>query len=119
MNNITLWNRKRLFLDGLTFVLCFFIVCILLENIFTSSALAQIQLGGKSMMKDMPFLSDMASTAQDILFLASKIMGAGLAFVGVKNAGQRNWDHAIPAFVGGSGLFFLPQIVSALAKMGG
>ena len=119
MKNITLLNKKRLFLDGLTFLLCAFTVCILVDNIFTSSALAQIQLGGKSMMKDMPFLSDMASTAQDILFLTSKVVGAGLAFVGVKNAGQRNWDHAIPAFVGGSGLFFLPQIVSALAKIGG
>jgi hypothetical protein len=83
------------------------------------AAFAQIELGGKSMMKELPFIADMASTAQDILFLSSKVIGAGLAFVGVKNAGQRNWDNAIPAFVGGSGLFFLPQIVSALAKIGG
>lgn len=82
-------------------------------------ALAQIELGGKSMVKDLPFIADMAATAQDILFIASKVIGAGLAFVGVKNAGQRNWEHAIPAFVGGSGLFFLPQIVAALSKMGG
>ena len=83
------------------------------------AAFAQIELGGKSMMKELPFIADIASTAQDILFLSSKVIGAGLAFVGVKNAGQRNWDNAIPAFVGGSGLFFLPQIVSALAKIGG
>lgn len=87
--------------------------------VFGEVAFAQIDLGGKSMMKDLPFIADMASTAQDILFLSSKVVGAGLAFVGVKNAGQRNWDHAIPAFVGGSGLFFMPQIVAALSKMGG
>lgn len=87
--------------------------------VFAEVAFAQIDLGGKSMMKDLPFIADMASTAQDILFLSSKVVGAGLAFVGVKNAGQRNWDHAIPAFVGGSGLFFMPQIVAALSKMGG
>jgi hypothetical protein len=82
-------------------------------------ALAQIDLGGKSMMKDLPFIADMASTFQDILFLVAKVVGAGLAFVGVKCAGQRNWESAIPAFVGGAGLFFLPQIVAALSKMGG
>ena len=70
-------------------------------------------------MKELPFISDLASTAQDILIIASKVVGAGSAFVGVKNAGQRNWEVAIPAFVGGAGLFFLPQIIAALAKMGG
>jgi hypothetical protein len=99
----------------------FFIFILLLCIPFLGSdfALAQIDLGGKSMMKDLPFIADMASTAQDILFISSKVIGAGLAFVGVKNAGQRNWESAVPAFVGGSGLFFLPQIVAALSKMGG
>jgi hypothetical protein len=101
-----------------------FIVCVSLLALGTyifglDVALAQIELGGKSMVKDLPFIADMATTAQDILFIASKVIGAGLAFVGVKNAGQRNWEHAIPAFVGGAGLFFLPQIVAALSKMGG
>ena len=119
MTMIEVQNRKRLIIHSLTFLACAFIASILLDAFFSPAALAQIQLGGKSMIKEMPFLSDMASTAQDIMFLASKVIGAGLAFVGVKNAGQRNWDQAIPAFVGGSGLFFLPQIVSALAKVGG
>ena len=103
-------------------IICVFVLFLCLQILtpeFAQLALAQIDLGGKSMMKDLPFIADMASTAQDILFIASKVIGAGLAFVGVKNAGQRNWDHAIPAFVGGSGLFFLPQIVSALSKIGG
>lgn len=97
----------------------FLAMILLIVIIGSESAFAQIELGGKSMMKELPFIADMATTAQDILFLSSKVIGAGLAFVGVKNAGQRNWDNAIPAFVGGSGLFFLPQIVSALAKIGG
>jgi hypothetical protein len=97
----------------------FFFILLLVAIFGSEAAFAQIELGGKSMMKELPFIADMASTAQDILFLSSKVIGAGLAFVGVKNAGQRNWDNAIPAFVGGSGLFFLPQIVSALAKIGG
>lgn len=100
-------------------LLFFSIIALVLFVCGSESALAQIELGGKSMMKELPFIADMATTAQDILFLSSKVIGAGLAFVGVKNAGQRNWDNAIPAFVGGSGLFFLPQIVSALAKIGG
>ncbi len=97
----------------------FLVMLLLIAILGSESAFAQIELGGKSMMKELPFIADMATTAQDILFLSSKVIGAGLAFVGVKNAGQRNWDNAIPAFVGGSGLFFLPQIVSALAKIGG
>jgi hypothetical protein len=103
-------------------VFVFFILFLCLQMLspeFAQVALAQIDLGGKSMMKDLPFIADMASTAQDILFIASKVIGAGLAFVGVKNAGQRNWESAVPAFVGGAGLFFLPQIVAALSKMGG
>jgi hypothetical protein len=99
--------------------LFFSMIALVLFICGSESAFAQIELGGKSMMKELPFIADMATTAQDILFLSSKVIGAGLAFVGVKNAGQRNWDNAIPAFVGGSGLFFLPQIVSALAKIGG
>lgn len=103
--------------DHLVFLLFFFVFCVSILGF--DPALGQIDLGGKSMMKDLPFLADMASTAQDILFLASKVIGAGLAFVGVKNAGQRNWESAVPAFVGGAGLFFLPQIVAALSKVGG
>ena len=103
------------------FVLLILLLCIqIFEFEFAQNvAFAQIDLGGKSMMKDLPFIADMASTAQDILFISSKVIGAGLAFVGVKNAGQRNWENAVPAFVGGAGLFFLPQIVAALSKMGG
>jgi hypothetical protein len=105
------------------FVFYIFILLLCLQafgsDLTQSVAFAQIDLGGKSMMKDLPFIADMASTAQDILFIASKVIGAGLAFVGVKNAGQRNWESAVPAFVGGAGLFFLPQIVAALSKMGG
>ena len=102
------------------FVFYVFLLLLLLTPTFSSDfAFAQIDLGGKSMMKDLPFIADIASTAQDILFIASKVIGAGLAFVGVKNAGQRNWENAVPAFVGGAGLFFLPQIVAALSKMGG
>lgn len=118
MNTISK-NSKEILRDTITIVFCGILVCILSDSFVSLEAFAQIDLGGKSMMKEMPFIADMASTIQDILFLASKVVGAGLAFVGVKNAGQRNWDHAIPAFVGGSGLFFLPQIVAALSKVGG
>ena len=75
--------------------------------------------GGTSMMKDLPFLQNLGSTAVDIMFLAAKIIGGFLAFVGVKNIGQRDWERAIPALVGGTLLFFLPQIITALQKMGG
>jgi hypothetical protein len=105
------------------FIFCLLILLLLVpifgSDFAQSVAYGQIDLGGKSMMKDLPFIADMASTAQDILFISSKVIGAGLAFVGVKNAGQRNWESAVPAFVGGAGLFFLPQIVAALSKMGG
>lgn len=88
-----------------------------------SQALAQnggIDLGGgTSMMKDMPFLQNLGSTAVDIMFLAAKVIGGFLAFIGVKNIGQRDWNHAIPALIGGTLLFFLPQIITALQKMGG
>lgn len=87
-----------------------------------SQALAQggVDLGGgTSMMKDLPFLQNLGSTAVDIMFLAAKIIGGFLAFVGVKNIGQRDWDRAIPALIGGTLLFFLPQIITALQKMGG
>jgi hypothetical protein len=101
------------------FVFCLLFLFLFMSMFGSEFAFAQIDLGGKSMMKDLPFIADMASTAQDILFISSKVIGAGLAFVGVKNAGQRNWESAVPAFVGGAGLFFLPQIVAALSKMGG
>ena len=101
------------------FVFQVLILLLLMQVFCFDFAFAQIELGGKSMMKDLPFIADIASTAQDILFISSKVIGAGLAFVGVKNAGQRNWENAVPAFVGGAGLFFLPQIVAAFSKMGG
>jgi hypothetical protein len=53
------------------------------------------------------------------MFLAAKVIGAFLAFIGVKNIGQRDWRAAVPALVGGTLLFFLPQIIAALQKMGG
>lgn len=96
-----------------------FVFVLVLAVLQGECAFAQVDMGGKSMINDMPFIKDIASTAQDILYVAAKIIGAGLAFVGVKNAGQRHWDHAIPAFIGSAGLFFLPQIVAALAKIAG
>jgi hypothetical protein len=82
-------------------------------------AQAQVSLGGgESMVKDMKFIGNFASTAEDIIFIASKVIGAGLCLVGVKNIGSRNWEHAIPGLLGGSGLFFLPQIVEGLKAMG-
>lgn len=99
--------------------LSLFVVVLILGVLQSQYAFAQVDMGGKSMINDMPFIKDIASTTQDILYLAGKVIGAGLAFVGVKNAGQRHWDHAIPAFIGSAGLFFLPQIVAALAKVAG
>jgi hypothetical protein len=75
--------------------------------------------GGTSMMKDMPFLQNLGATTVDIMFLAAKVIGGFLAFIGVKNIGQRDWRAAVPALVGGTLLFFLPQIITALQKMGG
>ena len=87
---------------------------------FCASAFAQIDLGGgTSMMNDLGFLKNLASTGQDIMFLAAKLIGAGLCLMGIKNIGTRDWGHAIPALVGGAALFFLPSIVAAFAKMGG
>ena len=80
---------------------------------------AGIDFGGKSMASELPFVGTLAATAQDVMFVASKVVGGILAFVGVKNAGQRNWEHALPALGGGAALFFLPQIVSALSSMAG
>ena len=99
--------------------LSLFALILVLGSLQSHYAFAQVDMGGKSMMNEMPFIKDIATTAQDILYLSAKIIGAGLAFVGVKNAGQRHWDHAIPAFIGSAGLFFLPQIVAALAKVAG
>lgn len=97
--------------------------CALFLMCIAGQALAQnggIDLGGgTSMMKDMPFLQNLGSTAVDIMFLAAKVIGGFLAFIGVKNIGQRDWNHAIPALIGGTLLFFLPQIIAALQKMGG
>lgn len=96
--------------------------CAFVLMCLAGQALAQggIDLGGgTSMMKDMPFLQNLGSTAVDIMFLAAKVIGGFLAFIGVKNIGQRDWNHAIPALVGGTLLFFLPQIITALQKMGG
>ena len=83
-------------------------------------AFAQIDLGGgTSMMGELGFLKNLASTGQDVMFLTAKLIGAGLCLMGVKNIGTRDWGHAIPALVGGAALFFLPSIVAAFAKMGG
>ena len=83
-------------------------------------AFAQIDLGGgTSMMGELGFLKNLASTVQDVMFLTAKLIGAGLCLMGVKNIGTRDWGHAIPALVGGAALFFLPSIVAAFAKMGG
>jgi hypothetical protein len=95
-------------------------VFLVLSMAFASTALAQIDLGGgTSMMNDLGFLKNLASTGQDVMFLAAKLIGAGLCLMGVKNIGTRDWGYAIPALVGGAALFFLPAIVAALAKMGG
>ncbi len=79
---------------------------------------AQVNLAD-SMVKDMPFVGKFAATAEDIIYIASKVIGAGLCLVGVKNIGSRNWEHAIPGLLGGTGLFFLPQIIDGLKKIGG
>jgi|GEM_PF-6007161 len=93
----------------------------LIATTLASQALAQgiPTGGGTSMIKDLPFLANLSSTAEDIIFLLAKILGAGLAFVGVKGIGRREFDRAIPALVGATLLFFLPQIIVALQKMGG
>ena len=77
-----------------------FLLALCLQVFGVEFAFAQIDLGGKSMMKDLPFISDIATTAQDILLVASKVVAAGLSFMAVKAAGQRNWEVAIPGFVG-------------------
>ena len=109
-------NQNHQVLSTATAACAFVFMCL------AGQALAQggIDLGGgTSMMKDMPFLQNLGSTAVDIMFLAAKVIGGFLAFIGVKNIGQRDWSHAVPALVGGTLLFFLPQIITALQKMGG
>ena len=87
--------------------------------LWSTSAYAQVDLGGKSMMGDLPFISNFASTAQDLAFLFAKVAGGVLATIGVFQIAKRDWNHAIPALLGGSGLFFMPQIIAALSKLGG
>ena len=101
------------------FLFFVFLLALCLHVFGLECALAQIDLGGKSMMQELPFISNIASTAQDIMIVAAKVVGAGLAFMSVKAAGQRNWEAAIPGFVGSAGLFFLPQIIAAFSKLAG
>ena len=100
---------------GFEFV-CVFAACALLVS---ASAYAQVDLGGKSMMGDLPFIKNFASTTQDIAFLFAKVAGGVLATVGVFQIAKRDWGRAIPALLGGSAMFFMPQIVSAFSKLGG
>ena len=109
-------NQTRQTISVAAPVFVFALMCV------AGQALAQggVDLGGgTSMMKDMPFLQNLGATTVDIMFLAAKVIGAFLAFIGVKNIGQRDWRAAVPALVGGTLLFFLPQIITALQKMGG
>jgi hypothetical protein len=101
---------------GLTPRFLFTIVFLCLFAFLEAQAQVNLQ---DSMVKQMPFVGKFAATAEDIIYIASKVIGAGLCLVGVKNIGSRNWEHAIPGLLGGTGLFFLPQIIEGLKKIGG
>lgn len=88
--------------------------------VVSSSAYAQVTVpGGKSMMSELPFISNFASTAMDIALLIAKVGGGCLAVFGIFQVGKRDWNKAIAALGGGTALFFAPQIMAAMQKLGG